>query len=236
MTHIKQHILLILILLIISCDNQLKDKNSKNQRIKNLFLKYDEWRQKEIDAQHFVDRCVAMDSIETLTTRYALPKIADLDTNFYDTKEIDTSSFIYNSDTIPDYLFIILPRDCQQGNGIFSQHPPIYILMLSDKDSFVIDNSILKSVESALNNYFGTLKGFYAERLYFEKVFKENGEHVITGTFNIWVEDDATCCPSIDAKFKAFLPSNSSGYIDVEGTIKNEETEQKFEKRLVITK
>ncbi len=98
MTLARQYILLTFILLFVSCKNPSKENDSKNERIGNLFSKYDEWRQKEIASEHFSDRCVSTDSIESLIARYALPKIEDLDTNFYDTKEIDTSSFLYNND------------------------------------------------------------------------------------------------------------------------------------------
>ncbi|MBL0079920.1 MAG: hypothetical protein IPP53_12685 [Bacteroidetes bacterium] len=119
-------------------------------------------------------------------------------------KEIDTSSFLYNNDSIPDYLFSVLPRDCEQGNGVFSQHPPIYILMLSVKDNFVIDNTILKSVESTLNNYFSNIKGFYADRLYFDKIYKDEGENMLNGIFNIWLSDEifVETCYSFPSRVK----------------------------------
>lgn len=236
----KKYWLLSFIILLISCNNQNQENNFHNKRIKNLLSKFNEWRQSEINLGNFSDRCVPMDSLEILTNRYALPKITDFDTTYYDKKEIDTSSFFFNNDTLTDYLFTILPRDCENGNGVFSQHPPIYILMLSNVDSFTIDNSILKNVESSLNNFFNSINGFYASRLFFNKIYKLDGENMLNGNFEVWLKDDASCCPSIEAKFITYLPSSTNqGYIEIEGTvITNRDTEIKevFEKRIVITK
>lgn len=236
----KIHWLLSFILLSISCNNQNKENNSQNITINNLFLKYNEWRQNEINLGNFSDRCLPMDSIEFLTNRYALPKISDFDTTYYDIKEIDTSSFFYNNDTLLDYLFTIRPRDCENGTGIFSQHPPTYLLMLTDGNNFTIDNSVLKNVEKSLNNFFNNINGFYANRLYFDKIYKLDGENMLDGYFLVWLEDDANCCPSIEAEFKVYLPtSTNQGIIEIQGIIiTGQETEAKevFKKRLVLSK
>ncbi|MBL0288836.1 MAG: tetratricopeptide repeat protein [Bacteroidetes bacterium] len=220
---------------ILDC-NQIQEGNNPKERINNLFSTYNEWRQNEIDFGEFSEKCLPWDSIEFQYSRYALPKITDFEKPYYDVNEIDTSSSYFNNDNFPDYLFSILPRDCQNGNGVFSIHPPIYLLMLSDGDKFIMDNSILESVESTLNDFCNNINGFFAKRLYFGEIFQDEGENMLGGDFNVWLEDDANCCPSIIAKFKTYLPSNTSdGIIEIEGTVTNNETgdKEKFRKRLV---
>lgn len=207
---------------------------------------YRQWREDEIRKGFYVESCLENpevfiekygDKWMTDSLRYALPNIPEKFPVIHEKFGFDIDTFMVdmNFDGKQDIIFKILPDDCLQGNGL-AAHPPIYLTVLSRENTYIVDNTHINKVEKSIENFREKLSDREYSWISIDKIKNEQGIISISGNSCIYLENDASCCPSVEFDFTAYMDKTTNGYIQVNGVYKNEfeETENKFELKLRI--
>ena|GEM_PF-6936308 len=210
--------------------------NSQKEDIELALKQYDIWRTNQLNTEKYFDKCPPEEEdIDTEFTRYSLPKLNDLG-NEDDFVFIDTNSIDFNKDNKIDFLFKLRPYDCAEGAGLLSMHPPIHLLVVSNETGYVLNDTIVKNVNTKIKELIDYSFDSYADWIYLDTLYMK-GENVFgKGAFYVWLDEDPSCCPSITADYKTLLPNDKeNGYVDIEGKYKpegEEEVEKEFSKRI----
>ena len=181
---------------------------------------YEVWRQQEINSGTYVHSCG--NSAEEFAnkpyrSRYALPIISEnLNTEMIDTLMVDI-----NYDDIQDVIFKIRPIDCLEGNGA-SADAAINLLIASNANKYeVIENSILTQIERVLKKLRKDISTRDHQWIEFDKAANNKGIITILGNSSIYLDDDPSCCSSIECKFTSYIDLMGKGYIDIDVTHKD---------------
>ncbi|NDW09429.1 hypothetical protein [Dysgonomonas sp. 520] len=213
--------------------NSLFDLSDWN-KVKEVF---NQWRKQEIKKGYFVENCLSNpeefinkygDKWETDSLRYALPNLLEKFNS-----DIDTCMVDINLDGKQDVIFKINPIDCVNGA---STHPPLYILVVSSKNSYIIDNTCISKVKTAIRDYTKQLSNREYQWFQIDSIRNDKGIIIISGNSSIYLNDDANCCPSIELNFIAYIDKSMKGHINIEAINTNQfdNTESKFKTKLVI--
>jgi len=208
--------------------NNLSDWN----KVKKVFR---QWRNDEISKGYYVESCLENpekfiekyeDKWMTDSLRYAIPN---------NPEKFTTYKADINFDGKQDVIFKIFPIDCIEGNGLAAP-TPIYVTLLSKEGSYIVDNTFIYKVEKSIKNFSKTLSNNEYQWILIDDIKSERGIVVISGNSHIYLDDDASCCPSIVFDFTGYIDKTMKGYIQITGVYKNqfEETEDKFNLKLKV--
>lgn len=227
--------LVLIIFLLSACNNSSKQENNNStfdfsdwNNVKEVF---NQWRTQQIKKGYFAESCLSNpeefinkygDKWQTDSLRYALPNLPEKFNS-----EIDTCMVDINSDGEQDVIFKINPIDCINGNGA-STHLPLYLSVISNGDKYVIDNTYIDKIEIAIGDYRKQLSNREYQWFQIDSIRNENGNIVISGNSSIYLNDDASCCPSIELSFVGYIDKTMKGHIDIIGT----NSERKFKDHL----
>ncbi|NDW09321.1 hypothetical protein [Dysgonomonas sp. 520] len=239
----KIRIGIFIIILCSACNTSSKKENNNSMfdlsdwnNVKEVF---NQWRKQEIKKGYFVESCLSNaeefinkygDKWETDSLRYALPNLSEKFNS-----DIDTCMVDINLDGKQDVIFKINPIDCVNGNGA-SAHPPLYISVISSKNSYIIDNTCISKVETAIRDYRKQLSNREYQWFQIDSIRNDKGIIVMSGNSSIYLNDDANCCPSIELSFVGYINKSMKGHINIEAINTNQfdNTESKFKTKLVI--
>jgi hypothetical protein len=223
----KIYLLTFTILLCFSC--KCKSQENKPLNWDKVKVAFKQWRSGELKKGYYVENCLAdpMEFIEkygdkwmTDSLRYALPAIPKKLNEDFDTCLVDI-----NFDGKQDVIFRIRPEDCLQGNGS-SVHPPIHITFISKNDNYVFDNSCIDSVEKTIKDYAEQLSSRNYQWFQIKSISTNKNRIIISGSSFVLLDDDASCCPSIEFDFKGYVQKSGKGYIEIDGIHRNWVTEE----------
>ena len=105
-------------------------------------------------------------------------------------------------------------------------HPPLYVTVLSKDTNYIVDNTCIQKVEKTIQNFRKKLSEREYLYISIDKIKNEKGFIVLSGNSCIYLEYDASCCPSIEFNFTAYMDKTKKGYIRINGVNKNQ-----FEKK-----
>lgn len=217
----------VFVVLLFSC-------NSKKNDINTALVVYENWRQNQISTEKYYDKCPEKDDVTPEFLRYSLPKLENLtDTGF---KSIDTMLVKINEDEKYDVFMKIRPKDCADGAGTFSQHEPMYLIIVSEPQSYKMDNAIIDKLQKEITSFTKKNTKSWAERFYMDTIYRKDSNLFVKGQFCVWVDNDAACCPSINMDYKALLPRKDAvGHIDLSGSVgQSAENSKEFNYRIEI--
>ncbi len=211
---------------------------------------YSQWRKQELKKGYFMAYCpVYNDSIGSYKDyiydyegedtglewggygglRYAVPEIPDEFSREFDVFKVDI-----NFDEKQDVIFRILPIDCINGLGTFSMHPPIYVSLVSNGNKYEFDNSLINRVITATKDFSKKFQNHDFHWLEIKDITNQNGVLVISGDFMVYLENDASCCPSINPQFSCYIDKTGKGYLDMEVVYKPQSFPEDIEARYNI--
>ncbi|MDR1098801.1 MAG: hypothetical protein LBL57_11785 [Tannerella sp.] len=179
---------------------------------------YTMWRDREIKSGMFRDLC-GVDDLEDITvdlSPYALPEFDQLIDPEIAYPESQISSSNFNNDAVKDYLIKIVPENCYGGNMTYGT---IYLLFISGNNGYVLYDEFANKLGLEFSDYIEkqseqidefdrmrSLEGFMTGiNVIYDMKMGDKG--TITGSFCIYVEDDANCCPSFKYNFTAHFSS-----------------------------
>lgn len=227
MTNNLFSLILSFIVILYSCSSKEKD-------IDKALKVYEKWREAQIASEKYYDKCPDKEEVTHEFLRYSLPRIEDrVDTGF---TLIDTMVVELNDDKQYDIFMRISPEDCADGAGTFSQHEPMYLIIVSEKGNYKIDSSIVERLKKEITSFTKKNTRSWAERFYMDTIYRKESNLFVKGYFSVWVEGDASCCPNINMEYKALLPrKNIKGHIDLSGKVGQSDKDSKeFNHRIEI--
>jgi hypothetical protein len=105
--------------------------------------------------------------------------------------EFQVSYAYINDDDQLDALVLFSPRQCDGGNA--SMNAQKRVLILSQGQSYTIDDTFIDQVEQNHNKKTGAWGWFWIDRA---------ADRYFYGTYSAYKDEDPRCCPSIERRFQ----------------------------------
>lgn len=111
-------------------------------------------------------------------------------------KKVESKIYDFNNDGKDDILMYFHAGDpCNGGNGNASDYSQ---LVYSNGDDYLYDKNIMFRIEQKIINEFEKKVNNYSNSV----AFIENFDKEISGTYIVWTNEDAHCCPSYTGNYR----------------------------------